>query len=756
MDGDRPIKLKEEDRLGFSPVAEHLAKVIVDQAAKDGLVFGVEGQWGSGKSTLINLTVDALKRHTSNPPEIIEFSPWLVGSRDDLLIHLFEELATAACRIEPVEDEDELNPKSWYENLKKRLFGHAHYRLTLKKRLKEKIGQKLEAFGKLAGGISKVVKASGAAGLPYGEAAGGMIERTGELAKGLFASTSIVQQKSEIVAALKLLSRRIVVFVDDLDRLEPREASEVLRLIRAVADFPNVIYVLSYDSEVVAKTLTKAVQVDNGAAFLEKIVQVSFRVPRPEAFDLRRWFHDEVNDLFKNNETGLATLPLSTSKRLAEVIDVHGGRFLQKPRDVVRALNSLKLHAVPVRDNIDIADMVWLQLIRLGSPDYYNWIEEYLTEASAVFYGAGISDESAMQMGQRLDNILRQKEIDSERERFDLARLLPGISVGFVGKKDQVKYRVFNNLSQNAFHDFIEGRRLGSPEHYRFYFAFAQPAGALGDDQVNSFIQLAEKASESAVNRFADLSKQLRPQGGVKAELLIERLLSAIDRVPPTAVRGIVSSFANSLDTLALSSRDGDFGQHRVWDRAERAVKLLLKKISPVERAECIRQLFAEGAAIGWITSIFRNETFAHGHYGDRAEPEDQRLLSKAEFDGVVAIMMKRYASASPAELMRAPNLISLLYGWKQGSGTEDARHWVEANTQTDDQLVTFLERSRGWSASSDIGVHYPLNQRDLKDFLDFDAALQRVKDIAGGPNSSPGLRDRATELLVAFGQGQR
>ena len=63
----------------------------------------------------------------------------------------------------------------------------------------------------------------------------------------------------------------------------------MLRLIRAVADFPDVIYVLSYDPHVVASVLKKAVQVDDGAAFLEKIVQINIRVPRPEAFDLRSW-----------------------------------------------------------------------------------------------------------------------------------------------------------------------------------------------------------------------------------------------------------------------------------------------------------------------------------------------------------------------------------------------------------------------------------------------------------------------------------
>jgi predicted KAP-like P-loop ATPase len=255
MDGDRPIKSKEQDRLGFGPFAKHLAQVIVDQAAQDGLVFGLEGKWGAGKSTLVNLTIDALRRNAATMPEIIEFSPWLVGARDELLHHLFDELAAAASRIDPIKSDASTEPQTRLEIVYRVLFGNHYYQLRHKERLKKGLGAKLRAFGAVAGGLSKLVKASGSVGVPFADAASNVIENVGETAKGVFSSTSLTRRKSEIVEALRLLSRRIVIFVDDLDRLPPSEASEVLRLIRAVADFPNVIYVLSYDTNVVAKTL---------------------------------------------------------------------------------------------------------------------------------------------------------------------------------------------------------------------------------------------------------------------------------------------------------------------------------------------------------------------------------------------------------------------------------------------------------------------------------------------------------------------
>src|SRR5262245_15119710 len=70
---------------------------------------------------------------------------------------------------------------------------------------------------------------------------------------------------------------------------------------------------------------------------------------------------------------------------------------------------------------------------------------------------------------------------------------------------------------------------------------------------------------------------------------------------------------------------------------SERAVELLLKKIPAGERAECLRRLFDHGRSLGWITSLLRSEIFAHGYYGHRSEPEEQRLLTVAEFEHVRA-----------------------------------------------------------------------------------------------------------------------
>ena len=107
------------------------------------------------------------------------------------------------------------------------------------------------------------------------------------------------------------------------------------------------------------------------------------------------------------------------------------------------------------------------------------------------------------------------------------------------------------------------------------------------------------------------------------------------------------------------------------------------------------------------------------------------------------------------AGIMRVPDLMSLLYAWRQGSGTEEARQWVGAQTATDAGLLDFLSHVRGWAASSNVGVYHPLKRRDLENFLDYENAVQRVEAISLGAEASAADRQLALELMTAIEQGR-
>jgi predicted KAP-like P-loop ATPase len=744
MDGDRPVERPEDDRLGFAPIARHLAKAISDLPATEGFVFGIEGKWGSGKTTLINLTIAELTTNDEAKPEMVSFAPWLVGTRDGLLQALFDELAAAAIKIDPIDTA--LSASSFVQRWTRTLYD-SHWKLRQKEKLRNALAGKLKTFGNVVGSFGKVASIAAAAGMPMSGVVAGAAARTSETANQFLTNASVTKRKSELVNALKVLSRRIVVFIDDLDRLEPRDVSEILRLIRAVADFPNVIYVLSYDPEVVAHALSKSLGLDSGETFLEKMVQVSFQVPRPEEFDLRRWFWSEVEKLFdfELGEAGEKRKPLE--QRLSKTIDVQGGRYLQTARDVVRVLNALRLRGLPVRELVDIPDMVWLQLVRIGNPKLYKWTEEYLTGVAAVSQGASMTEGGKRSMAKRIEQLVAEGD-DPGGFFLDIAEYVPGLDAGLDGSE-----RHLFKLNDSSMHRIISEKRLGSPEHYRYYFAFSLPAGSLADAQVEAFIELAETKPADALDMFRALVREVRPQGGTKADVLIDRLVIWSNRVHKEAIPGIFTTFAKTMDEIAQTTPAGDFGEHYAWRTAKSAVKLLLKRTAGELRAKCLSILFERGGALGWLTDILRTEIFSQGFYGDHPDPVGDRTLSVEEFHDVLNIMLNRYRETRPAELMQVPQFLSLLYAWKQGGGDGEVEKWVSAQTARNAGLLSFLSRVRSWRASSGAGIQYPLKRRDLENFLDFDAALKRLETISSSTEASEPDRRLAHELLIAAKQ---
>jgi hypothetical protein len=119
----------------------------------------------------------------------------------------------------------------------------------------------------------------------------------------------------------------------------------------------------------------------------------------------------------------------------------------------------------------------------------------------------------------------------------------------------------------------------------------------------------------------------------------------------------------------------------------------------------------------------------------------------------VLSRMLQRYREMPPEELLRVPELLSLLYAWLQGGGTGEPEQWVKGQTETDAGLLAFLSRVRGWGAGID-GVYHPLRRSDLARFLDYDAAVRRLEVVSRDLTASEEDRKLASELLMATKRG--
>jgi len=727
---DRPLGPQKKDRLGFSEAAIHVAKSITDFASPEGFVLGLEGEWGTGKSSFIHLISDALKSSENNP-EIFDFSPWMISSTDALLNELFNGLSSAALKIvnsDPAEN-GTVSSRDAAEALRSKL---QSFRSHLRK------VESLAKFGDalnvpLAGVLAKAMEAAAGASESFGE------------------EPSLEEQKEDLKSELRKLSRKIVVFIDDLDRLEPNEASEVVRLVRAVADFPNVVYVLCYSKKVLADSLISALHIKNGEGYIEKIVQVEFSVPEPEPFDLRRMFREDLArvlpNAFRSDEDSAAS---AQQRRLSQVIDIEGGTALKSPRDVVRAVNSIVLYAGPVAGKVDLGDVVWLQLLRLQSIDLYKWVEGYANGCAALASGAHISDSARERYKQNLVEILEREKRDIHEIFCRFQSILPRIDIEF--EQGNENWNIYCSQSNEELAGLVNERRLGSPQHYRYYFALTKPSGAIDDADFDYFLDVLEKNPQEAAVILRDLFSSERKQGGLLGEAMLSRISSNMDHVPGAEFHmGLIEVLADTMDHAALKTGKGDWGRYWVWVSAESMFSRSIAKLSELERAKVLRLAFGNGASLGWLTNLLRGFLFAHGRTGDSKKPESEWTLTDSELDLIIGLMIDRYRSLDLEHLLSVPQFVHVFYAWMQSG---DDRHsevldWVAESTRSDLGFLMLLANMRSWAAVNDV-VYYPFDWSRLEHLLDVDKAKLRLEGLRN--TSDPQM----IELIKSVDDGLR
>ncbi|MFT4167184.1 MAG: P-loop NTPase fold protein [Microlunatus sp.] len=722
--GDRALSTGDKDKLGFREVAKRIAVSLVDRASEDGLVVGVEGAWGSGKSSLLHLVGEELdKLPEDRRPTVINFRPWLLGNRDALITGLFGELSKQLDQVA--------------------LSAGDATRISVAKA--KEAGEALRNF------MNGLSRAGGVIEFAGDVSGFGPVKWIGKGIKTLGATTSqkptspsLSALKDKLVNSLRELDHRFVVTIDDVDRLEPAEVIEILRLVRSVVDLPNVIYLLCYDSDILAHSIEMAASVKSGQSYLEKIVQLSVMVPKPEPFQLRQWFAEELHSIASANDD-------DELSRLKFVIDYEGGRQLRTPRSVVRALDAVRFLWPALREaKVDFADFVWLQFIKDGNPSLYRWIEKYCGTAAAISLGiAQVEDAEKTREHDALLATATGGYFDDLMYRHYFAEQLPGVKPNYAQAGNG--FDIFMPVGDGDRDEAIKKRRLASPDHYRLYFALTNPSHALGRDDFTSILRSAETGPNQVGAALLLLHDEHAIGSLTKADLMLERIKSgAFEVLTSNQCENLMIGFSQVMDEAYRRHPFDRFWVGSLWDRAERLIPLLLSHLKPGRRDALVATVFSRGAAIGWLTSLLRQEIFAHGRYGERRRPKKDWLFTDAELDRIIELMLDRYRGMSADDVFGSPNPISLLFAWRQAGDEQGPRQLVEASIVSDAGLVETLKHLTGVITSSDRGRFNVLRRDDLAPFMDYENVKQRVDGLRKDTN----LGTQATQLAVAFKDG--
>lgn len=734
-DTDRPLNDPKKDELGFVETAAKLAPAVLSSLDTDSIVIGIEGEWGSGKTTLANYLLKEVKEQANCPIEVIYISPWLSGDSDTLVNSLLQAIAVAIEEKYVIADQlEDGKSQRWMIRWQYR------FRSTRRWANKKKQTQFIKLLAKYARKTARAASPLLTAGevlLPGTSiAAGKALDAGANAFENLTESATAATLKKQIASQLKRVNCSFIVLIDDLDRLEPALAVEVIRLVRSVADFPNILYIMCYDRAVLAHALEVGLNVTDGYRFLRKIVQQTFSIPLPEPFDLRLALIDKSISFFGNFHH--RTLTENESNEIRTAIN-EWGYGLRTPRDVKMVMNAISFSYPPVSDNVYYPDMCRLQLIKVVHPSVYEWLESYLSEYSVMVTGDGrIGKEERDLTAKKLLKIFPDKDDpDSSKSPWRIQQLVPGVDMVGLAKRHEF---VFQRVYERTLVELSKEKRLGSPYHYRYYFALSGPRTVLSDTDLNTLLCAAKAGTAPTHKALSELYARPRRLGGNWLSQLFDRLnRTFITSLDGPQLESLLPSIANLMDDVLRVEPIGRMLRSTLADNASTVIGLLYREWRSREQDyadEAMIKLITTTSSVNWLVGeFFRAELFNHGLVDSaRARPEEQWLLPKTVFEHVLPIVKSRaFKYAEQTGINQFPDLPGFVFGWSNLSGNEIVRGWVSRQIQTDEDFVDFLLLMRGWAVSD--RVYRPLRRESLVDLMDVDLIQQRLEQIRRNGN---------------------
>lgn len=339
---DSPIG---KDHFGRAKFARALAQALVLPRGSEGLVAGIEGSWGSGKSFVIN-QIPPIVNELDTSAIVVEFNPWIISGTDSLVEALLEQICSAiGMEVNPAKKKAALETSTTVLKY-----------LSLVRHLKHlKYVPGVSAIGLAAEDLSEIAE-------KLGNAATESEETLSQLAKAI-PDHNLFKRKLAASKALAALERPIIVILDDLDRLPPDEIRSVFQAVKAVANFPRTAYLLAYDPNIAARALDTDKEV--GARYLEKIVQIQYPLPIPLPWRMHSFVLEKITSTLTELERKLSR---DEEARFEETVS-YVARLCHTPRDAIRICNRLRLSLPSTKHEVDACDVILLEAIAVCEPD---------------------------------------------------------------------------------------------------------------------------------------------------------------------------------------------------------------------------------------------------------------------------------------------------------------------------------------------------------------------------------------------------
>ena len=682
LTADSALQTPKEDKLGYSDFAAHISNTISGWTPNEEFVVGVYGEWGAGKSTILNF-VEYELRSQDNPPIIIRFNPWWFSGQDDLIDKFFSQLRTG------------LGADGEYEDIRNKI-------------------------ASLSQNISKV-PFSKLTGVPAGPVIGAAAD---------FISTddkNIGELKNAISENLREIDQPIVVFIDDIDRLTTDEIRQMFRLVKSVADFPNVIYVLAFDRDIVSDALEAKERggVRNGDEYMEKIIQLPQHVPIPQEGSLDQFFTNRLDAIVGDDEI------VFDGSNWQPVYEKGIFPLINTPRDAIRLTNAVKTAYQALRHEVNYVDLIAIETLRIHFNGLYD---EVRTDKERFINRRRMSQSEDPDYSDLCDNI---KEDKQENVKMLLSYLFPRF-------RDPISITFNYSISENE-DTYRKRKRICHPEMFDYYFRQTVPEGEIPMKEFETILASTEDPQQFA-EHLRKLSNENRRSGRSQAHNFLKRFQEhATDIEHSQEVVKVLFSLSDHLIETdpALNSLDrGNRGHlfqsvRQIVDQSQEPTELLKNGI----------QQNGSSYFAAYLIGLLLQE---HGENGGNKRHKQNHLLPREDIIELqqewVTQIEQRAQSDSLSDIS---NIDYVLNRWKEWGSSEDAANWAQQYASDNESLLRLVEEFIRTGRSSAQGETEYIDPEWIDPFIDQDD----VENCLDSVNPAE-LTQQQKEVIDTFWKG--
>tara|TARA_R110002126_G_scaffold9840_1_gene44209 strand:- start:12492 stop:15221 length:2730 start_codon:yes stop_codon:yes gene_type:complete len=387
---DEPIQVKGDDKLDYEAYVDNLYKILIHESFPKAFSIGLVGPWGNGKSSVLDLVKNELETNEADRRKniFIHFLPYLNHNEDDIINEFFLLLSSQLSKFD----------------------GRISNQIL-------KYSQKLTDLYKSKNLVDFVSKPPDNI---YDQAAKELYE--------------------DINQSLFRIDKKIIVFIDDLDRLSGEEIIQVLKLIRNTANFNNTIFVVAMDKDYVLQRLKKSKQILN-SAYLEKFFQLEIYLPEIDSNVLKESFLKSFEN-YKNKDMTNFSDDMKTA-----LLDKNTlfDDYVKNLRDVKRYSNQIKFDYPFIKNEIDLIDFINFTFLKTRFPSIVNQL--YKDKSNLLRYD-NTQDiyhiEDLPEDQQANEGVAIPFSLDDLFESLNSSR-----NIDTKDLKEFKKYKIFNNIIQS-------------------------------------------------------------------------------------------------------------------------------------------------------------------------------------------------------------------------------------------------------------------------------------------------------------------